>query len=212
MKLLFAPEQSSSFTCPSASNLGYLRPNVPFRSDLVCRSDGLPTLLTTLTYATSTSSTTSITMFNLRIAVIINTDDPEPLRMMEESFISIFNTLAAGSTVEFFHGFSNSPLPSVADGRYDLLVIGGGTYIPSSDSLWVHRLLEFERDLYTNYPCQKTVCICIGHQTMAIALGGSLEYMPEPEVSCCWLLDQHYLSECILLCGRSSILTLISSE
>ncbi|KAI2619309.1 class I glutamine amidotransferase-like protein [Hypoxylon sp. NC1633] len=124
---------------------------------------------------------------SLRLAVIINTDDPEPLRMMRGSYESIVGKLAPGSSIDFYNGVLD--LDTYADdilgteGRYDLVVIGGGTYIPPLDAPWFTQLQSFERRLYSEHPDQKVVGICMGHQTTAITLGGKMRYMREPELA-----------------------------
>lgn len=122
-------------------------------------------------------------MESLRIVVLINTDDPEPMRLMRESYESIFNKLAPGANVEFFNGVLDPQLPQIGpDQLYDLLVIGGGTYVPRDDAQWMKRLVEFEKKLYFDCPDQKVLGICLGHQTMTTTLGGTLAFLPEPEV------------------------------
>lgn len=123
-------------------------------------------------------------MAPLQIVVIINTDDPVPLRMMRDSYASIFESLSPGSNVQFANGILDSELPPIGqDHRYDLVVIGGGTYISHSDAPWMKRLDKFEKTLYSECPDQKVVAICLGHQTTAVTLGGNMGYIAEPEVS-----------------------------
>jgi hypothetical protein len=121
-------------------------------------------------------------MAALRVAVIINTDEPEPMRMMRESYMSIFEKLSPGSATDFFNGVLDLELSVLATNKYDLLVIGGGTYIAPAESPWIQRLVEFEKNLYANHKEQKVVGICLGHQTSALTLGGTMCYLPEPEV------------------------------
>ncbi|KAI1264592.1 class I glutamine amidotransferase-like protein [Xylariaceae sp. FL1019] len=118
-------------------------------------------------------------MSTFRVAVIINTDDPEPLRMMRESYVSIFEQLAPTSNLDFYNGVLDTDLSSILDGDYDLLVIGGGTYIVPHDTPWMVRLRDFEIKLYSEHPRQKVVGICLGHQTSALNLGGDMGFLPE---------------------------------
>ena len=105
------------------------------------------------------------------------------MRLMRESYESIFDKLAPGSNVQFFNGILDPELPLIGpDHFYDLLVIGGGTYVPPVNVPWTNRLIEFEKKLYFDCPDQKVVGICLGHQSLATTLGGTLAFLPEPEV------------------------------
>ncbi|KAI0150546.1 class I glutamine amidotransferase-like protein [Xylariaceae sp. FL1272] len=117
-------------------------------------------------------------MSTFRAAIIINTDDPEPLRMMRESFVSIFERLVPTSKLDFYNGIVDTDLLSILDEDYDLLVIGGCTYIVPHDTPWMLRLRDFEIKLYCEHPEQKVVGICLGHQTSALNLGGDMDFLP----------------------------------
>ncbi|KAL4939794.1 hypothetical protein BDV06DRAFT_224686 [Aspergillus oleicola] len=112
----------------------------------------------------------------LRIAVIINTDEEEPVRLFEEGYINIFKTLDPGAKVTFYDPVVKQEYPNPKD--YDLIVVGGGTYIPEDDSTWMKKLREFLKSMVEDYASKKMVAICLGHQTLATMLNGNMSYLP----------------------------------
>ncbi|KAK9778905.1 putative Glutamine amidotransferase domain-containing protein [Seiridium cardinale] len=81
-------------------------------------------------------------MSAIRIAILIHTDDPIPLQMMRDSYRSIFDRVAPGSHIEFFNLLLSPELPSLSnDEQYDLIILGGGTYIPDPKTAWMQQLL-----------------------------------------------------------------------
>lgn len=134
-------------------------------------------------------------MAGLRVAILIHTDDPIPLKLMQESYASIFQTIAPGSSVEFYNLLLSPELPDVSNAQYDLVILGGGTYIPQPDAPWLQQLLQFEEELLHEHTNQKVLAICLGHQTLATLRGAALEYLPEPEVGLrpCFKDSRHIL-------------------
>ncbi|KAM0815397.1 putative Glutamine amidotransferase domain-containing protein [Seiridium cardinale] len=121
-------------------------------------------------------------MSAIRIAILIHTDDPIPLQMMRDSYRSIFDRVAPGSHIEFFNLLLSPELPSLSnDEHYDLIILGGGTYIPDPKTAWVQQLVKFERELLSKHTKQKIMAICLGHQALATVSGSKLDFLPEPE-------------------------------
>ncbi|KAH8897536.1 class I glutamine amidotransferase-like protein [Thozetella sp. PMI_491] len=122
-------------------------------------------------------------MSPLRVAVLIHTDDLEPARLMQDSYTAIVNELIPGSAVEFFNPPVQGTFPDISSSNaYDLIVVGGGTYIPDTSSPWLKKLIEFLQVLVGERVQQKAVAICLGHQMISTTFGGELGYLPAPEL------------------------------
>lgn len=66
--------------------------------------------------------------------------------------------------------------------RYDLIVLSGGTADPMGSEPWVLKLQDYLRETVQNFPRQKIVGICWGHQTICVSFGGRVEGMLAAEV------------------------------
>ncbi|PMD41669.1 class I glutamine amidotransferase-like protein [Hyaloscypha variabilis F] len=111
---------------------------------------------------------------SLKIAILINTDEAPYIPLFKSAYTTLFTTLSPTSTLTFYSPPSHS-LPSPSElPTYDLLVIGGGTYVVDEDTPWVVEELEFMKNVLENYPDLKIVAICFGHQKLCQAFGGEL--------------------------------------
>jgi GMP synthase-like glutamine amidotransferase len=108
---------------------------------------------------------------SLRIAILLNTDEPPYIPLFKSAYTSIFTTLSPTSTLTFYSPPSNTlPNPAI----YDLLIIGGGTYVVDETTPWVVNELEFLKNTVKDFPNLKMVAICFGHQKLCQAFGGEL--------------------------------------
>jgi GMP synthase-like glutamine amidotransferase len=111
----------------------------------------------------------------LKIAILINTDEAPYTTLFHSSYQSIFSTLSPQSTLTFFHPIlapNTYPNPL----HYDLLIVGGGTYVADEEAGWVQNELAFLRKTVEEHPRLKVVGICFGHQKLCQAFGGQLSY------------------------------------
>ncbi|KAE9373262.1 class I glutamine amidotransferase-like protein [Stipitochalara longipes BDJ] len=110
----------------------------------------------------------------LKIAILINTDEVPYISLFKSAYTTLFSTLSPKSTINFYSPPSHS-LPSPSElPSYDLVVIGGGTYVVDEDTPWVVEELEFMKRMVKEYQDMKIVAICFGHQKLCQALGGEL--------------------------------------
>ncbi|KAH7350745.1 class I glutamine amidotransferase-like protein [Rhexocercosporidium sp. MPI-PUGE-AT-0058] len=61
--------------------------------------------------------------------------------------------------------------------KYDLIVLSGGTADPMGNDPWVLKLQDYLRTTVQEFPKQKIVGICWGHQTTCVSFGGSVGSM-----------------------------------
>ncbi|KAH8777070.1 class I glutamine amidotransferase-like protein [Hyaloscypha sp. PMI_1271] len=110
----------------------------------------------------------------LKIAILINTDEPPYTPLFTSAYTSIFNTLSPTSKLTFYSPPSLT-LPSPTElSNHDLLINGGGTYVVDESSPWVVKELEFLKSTVRDFPRLKIVAICFGHQKYCQAFGGEL--------------------------------------
>ena len=107
-----------------------------------------------------------------QIAILINTDESPYIQLFKESFRNIFIGLSPSPMVTFYTPPVTQIFPDPSN--YDLLIIGGGTYVVDETTPWVVSELEFLKTTVRNYPNLKFVGICFGHQKISQAFGGSL--------------------------------------
>ena len=110
----------------------------------------------------------------LKIAILINTDEPPYIPLFTSAYTSIFNTLSPTSKLTFYSPPSLA-LPSPTElSNHDLLIVGGGTYVVDESAPWVVKELEFLKSTVRDFPRLKIVAICFGHQKYCQAFGGEL--------------------------------------
>jgi hypothetical protein len=124
---------------------------------------------------------------SLKIAILINTDEAPYIPLFKSAYTTLFTTLSPTSTLTFYSPPSHS-LPSPSElPTYDLLIIGGGTYVVDEDTPWVVEELEFMKNVLENYPDLKIVAICFGHQKLCQAFGGELGWNKAGKPEVCFL-------------------------
>jgi len=116
----------------------------------------------------------------MKIAVLINTDDPDFASPMRDCYTHVFSQVSPAATIDFFDPMGAQEYPSQFD--YDLIVVGGGTYIINDAEPRMAKLVSFIRSTVRDYPKQKMVGICLGHQKICEAFGGKMNYMETPEL------------------------------
>ncbi|EOD49514.1 putative copper iron-regulated glutamine amidotransferase protein [Neofusicoccum parvum UCRNP2] len=130
----------------------------------------------------------------LRIAVLVNTNrkmSVEP--STRQSFITTITAAAPEPEVDFYDPIDDQTYPDV--GKYDLVILSGGTADINAPDPWVLKMLDFVRTTVASSNV-KLVGICWGHQAINIALGGKLIVMEEgPEASLCRLKGRFNVHE-----------------
>lgn len=117
----------------------------------------------------------------LKIAVLLNGLASPNTAGIKDSFelaissASSLNSDAAPPTIDFYDPIvaQNHPDPT----KYDLIVLSGGTADPMGSDTWVLKLQNYLRKTVQDFPGQKIVGICWGHQTTSITFGGSVGSM-----------------------------------
>lgn len=121
----------------------------------------------------------------IRIAVLLNGYDSPYKPRIRESFERAIRAAAAYDsedvpTIEFFDPIVEQTYPEA--GRYDLIVLSGGTEDPMGSALWIVKMQEYLRNTVANHPKQKILGICWGHQTINVTFGGQVGDMKEAEL------------------------------
>jgi glucosinolate gamma-glutamyl hydrolase len=121
----------------------------------------------------------------LKIAVLINTDEAPYIPLFTSAYKRIFTTLSPTATLTFYSPPSHS-LPSPIElSAYDLLIVGGGTYVVDESAPWVADELEFLKNTIRKFPELKIVAICFGHQKLCQAFGGELGWNKAGKAEVC---------------------------
>jgi len=122
---------------------------------------------------------------SLKIAILINTDEAPYIPLFKSAYTNIFTALSPTSTLNFYSPPSHS-LPSPAElPSYDLLIIGGGTYVVDDDTPWVVEEFEFMKRTVEDFPNLRIVAICFGHQKFCQAFGGELGWNKAGKAEVC---------------------------
>lgn len=119
----------------------------------------------------------------LKIAILINGYESSyrPLTLASfKSAITAASPLAAPPTVDFYDPIVAQAYPDPS--QYDLIVLSGGTADPMGTDPWVLKVQDFLRTNVAEYPKQKFLGICWGHQTICVTFGGSVGNMEGPEL------------------------------
>jgi GMP synthase-like glutamine amidotransferase len=123
---------------------------------------------------------------HLKIAVLINGFEGPNSPATRASFVSAITAASASirnsatPIIDFFDPVVAQVHPDRSN--YDLIVLSGGTADPMGSDPWVLKLQAFLRAAIKDYPKQKMVGICWGHQTICAALGGTVGRMDAAEI------------------------------
>lgn len=117
----------------------------------------------------------------LKIAVLINGFDSPNTPAVRDSYVTAITAASSiPPSVNFFDPIVAQLYPDPS--KYDLIVLSGGTADPMGLDPWVLKMHTFLRATVQDYPKQKIVGICWGHQTICVAFGGSVGNMDGPEI------------------------------
>jgi GMP synthase-like glutamine amidotransferase len=122
----------------------------------------------------------------LKIAVLINGFEGPNTAAVRASFVSAITAASvsiqnsSSPTIDFFDPVVTQIHPDPS--KYDLIVLSGGTVDPMGSDPWVLKLQGFLRSTIKDHPKQKMVGICWGHQTICVALGGTVGSMDAAEI------------------------------
>lgn len=70
-------------------------------------------------------------------------------------------------------------LEDIQDKKYDGIVITGSVRSAYEDEEWIHKLIQFVKDIRSKAPETRIVGICFGHQIIAMACGGTCVSNPK---------------------------------
>lgn len=120
----------------------------------------------------------------VKIAVLINGFESSYTPAVKASFRSAIGSASAPEAptpnIDFYDPIVAQEHPDPT--KYDLIVLSGGTADPMGSAPWVLKLQNYLRAAVQNYPKQKFVGICWGHQTTSVSFGGSVGSMEGPEI------------------------------
>ena len=116
----------------------------------------------------------------LKVAVLINTFEGPYTSKVQNSFTTSILDACPGSSIDFFDPIQAQIYPDAKD--YDLIVLSGGTADPMGSDPWVLKLQEWIRKTVDQYPQQKMMGVCWGHQTLCVTFGGVVGGMGAAEV------------------------------
>jgi GMP synthase-like glutamine amidotransferase len=125
-------------------------------------------------------------MTTLKVAVLMNGFTSPNTPMIRDSFTSALAAAASSieslstPAVDFYDPIIAQAHPD--PNTYDLIVLSGGTADPMGSDPWVLKLRTYIRNTVADYPKQKIVGICWGHQTTSVTFGGIVSSMDGPEI------------------------------
>ncbi|KAG4440183.1 hypothetical protein IFR05_004328 [Cadophora sp. M221] len=117
----------------------------------------------------------------LKIAVLLNGLASPNTASIKASFeiaitsASSLNSDPAPPTIDFYDPIVAQIHPDAT--KYDLIVLSGGTADPMGNDPWVLKLQNYLQTTVQDFPKQKIVGICWGHQTTCVTFGGSVGSM-----------------------------------
>ncbi|KAL5321969.1 hypothetical protein ACEPPN_009934 [Leptodophora sp. 'Broadleaf-Isolate-01'] len=117
----------------------------------------------------------------LKIAVLLNGLASPNTAGIKASFeiaiasASSLNSDTVPPTIDFYDPIVAQIHPDPT--KYDLIVLSGGTADPMGSDPWVLKLQNYLRTTAQEFPKQKIVGICWGHQTTCVTFGGSVGSM-----------------------------------
>ncbi|KAL2071716.1 hypothetical protein VTL71DRAFT_12951 [Oculimacula yallundae] len=112
----------------------------------------------------------------LKIAVLLNgfaSPNTPAIKHSYELAISSASSFISDitpPTITFYDPIVEQIYPDSA--RFDLIVLSGGTADPMGDDVWVRKLQKYLQTTVQEFPKQKIVGICWGHQTISVSFGG----------------------------------------
>ncbi|KAJ4132408.1 hypothetical protein NW754_015224 [Fusarium falciforme] len=114
-----------------------------------------------------------------RLAIIQNFREPKASfgADMRSSLSNLIRKSAPDAIVDVVNGVDDAELPDPRD--YDAIILTGGMFnlaLPHVEP-WVARELEYIQTLNEKAPDTKLVGFCWGHQAVARALGGSVDFI-----------------------------------
>lgn len=111
----------------------------------------------------------------MKIAILMNGYESTYKALTIKSFqlaITAVNPQDLPPIIDFFDPIIAQIYPSPSE--YDLIVLSGGTEDPIGSEPWVLKMQDYVRTTVAQYPKQKIVGICWGHQTMCVIFGGKV--------------------------------------
>ena len=119
----------------------------------------------------------------LRIAILINGYESAYKPLTLTSFKSALTTASRPSpspSIDFYDPIVAQTYPDPE--KYDLIILSGGSADPMGSDPWVLKLQDYLRETVAQYPKQKLVGICWGHQTLSVTFGGTVGSMESAEL------------------------------
>lgn len=123
-------------------------------------------------------------MTALKVAVLLNGFESPSTPAQKASFTSAISSATEPASptpvIDFYDPIVAQIYPDPA--KYDLIVLSGGTADPMCADPWVVKLQKYLQATVKDFPKQKIVGICWGHQTLSVSFGGGVGNMSGPEI------------------------------
>lgn len=120
---------------------------------------------------------------SISIAILLNGYDSPYKPGIRNSFqqaLAAATSPTPSPSIDFYDPIIAQIYPDPS--KYDLIVLSGGTEDPMGSAPWVLKLQDYLQRTILDYPQQKILGICWGHQTICVTLGGEVGSMEEAEV------------------------------